>query len=39
MIPAWSLVDFQPESPDFGSEYGLEAFSGKVLLVTLLAGW
>ncbi|HEU4408988.1 MAG TPA: redoxin domain-containing protein [Polyangiaceae bacterium] len=37
--PQWSLVDFQPQSEGFGQSYGLDRFRGKVLLVTLYAGW
>ena len=37
--PAWSLEDFQPESPWFKESYGLEKFQGKVTVMVLLAGW
>jgi thiol-disulfide isomerase/thioredoxin len=39
MVPEWSLLDFQPMSPEFGSFYGLEMFSGTVTLVSLHAAW
>ena len=38
-VPEWSLLDFQPMSPEFGNFYGLEMFSGTVTLVSLHAAW
>jgi hypothetical protein len=35
-MPTWQLVDFQPKSAKFNQTYGLEAFKGKVTVVTLL---
>lgn len=39
MVPEWSLLDFQPMSPEFGNFYGLAMFSGTVTLVSLHAAW
>ena len=38
-LPAWTLEDIQPESPRAGQTYGLETFSGQIVVVTLLAGF
>ena len=37
--PAITLEDIQPASQEFGTSYGLEAFTGRVTLVVLLAAW
>lgn len=37
--PPWKLQDFQPQSPGFGTTYGLSAFKGRVTVVGLLASW
>ena len=38
-FPAWALEDIQPASPRAGQTYGLETFSGQIVVVTLLAGF
>lgn len=38
-LPAWALEDIQPASPRAGQTYGLETFSGQIVVVTLLAGF
>lgn len=37
--PSWALMDFQPASSKLGEVYGLDAFTGKVTVMVLLAGW
>jgi hypothetical protein len=37
--PTWKLEDIQPESPRVGQTYGLDTFSGKVVVVTLVEGY
>jgi hypothetical protein len=39
MLPTWRLQDVQPGSPMVGQTYGLDAFAGKVIVVTLLEGF
>ena len=39
IYPTWQLEDIQPQSAAFGDVYGLEAFAGKPLVVTLLLGF
>jgi hypothetical protein len=38
-LPTWMLEDVQPQSPRFGQTYGLEAFSGSHVVVTLVEGF
>lgn len=38
-LPTWQLEDVQPESPRAGQTYGLDVFSGKIVVVTLLEGF
>ena len=38
-LPAWTLEDIQPVSPRAGQTYGLQTFSGQIVVVTLLAGF
>jgi hypothetical protein len=38
-LPTWKLEDIQPESPRIGQTYGLDTFSGKVVVVTLVEGY
>ncbi len=38
-IPAWMLEDVQPTSPRAGQTYGLDTFSGKIVVVVLLEGF
>lgn len=38
-LPTWKLEDIQPESPQVGQTYGLDTFSGKVVVVTLVEGY
>jgi hypothetical protein len=38
-LPDWRLEDVQPLSPRVGQTYGLETFSGKVVVVTLVEGF
>src|SRR5262249_50188777 len=38
-LPTWRLEDIQPESPRAGQTYGLDTFSGKVVIVTLVQGY
>jgi len=38
-LPTWRLEDIQPGSPRFGQTYGLDTFSGKVVVVTLVQGY
>jgi hypothetical protein len=37
--PTWTLEDIQPASPRVGQTYGLDTFSGKVVVVSLLEGF
>ncbi len=37
--PGWQLADFQPASSGFETTYGLEAFTGHVVVLALLSGW
>ena len=37
--PSFKAPDFQPQSPLNGSEHGLEAFKGRIIIVAMLAGW
>ena len=39
MLPSWMLEDVQPVSPRTGQTYGLQTFSNKVVVVTLLEGF
>lgn len=38
-LPTWMLEDVQPQSPRAGQIYGLDAFAGKIVVVTLLEGF
>ena len=38
-LPTWRLEDIQPASPRVGQTYGLDTFSGKVVVVTLVEGF
>lgn len=37
-LPTWKLKDVQPLSPKTGQTYGLDTFSDKIVVVTLLEG-
>lgn len=37
--PTWRLEDIQPQSSRFGQTYGLDTFSAKVVVVTLVEGY
>lgn len=37
--PSWTLEDVQPLSPRTGQTYGLDTFSAKVVVVTLVEGY
>ncbi|MDB4962392.1 MAG: hypothetical protein JWP01_2391 [Myxococcales bacterium] len=39
MLPLWMLEDIQPASPRVGQTYGLDAFTGKIIVVSLLEGF
>ncbi len=39
MLPRWSLEDVQPASPRVGQTYGLDTFTGKIIVVSLLEGF
>lgn len=39
MAPSFALEDIQPRSEGFQQTYGLERFTGKVTVVSLLAAW
>ena len=39
VLPTWQLEDIQPLSPRTGQTYGLDAFTGHVVVVTLVAGF
>lgn len=38
-IPSWMLEDVQPASPRLGQTYGLQTFSERIVVVTLLEGF
>lgn len=38
-LPTWRLEDIQPQSPNSGQTYGLDTFSDKIIVVTLLEGF
>lgn len=38
-LPSWMLEDVQPSSPRVGQTYGLQTFSNKIVVVTLLEGF
>lgn len=38
-LPTWRLEDIQPQSPRTGQTYGLDTFSGKIVVVTLVEGF
>ncbi len=38
-LPTWKLEDIQPASPRVGQTYGLDTFSGKIVVVTLVEGF
>ncbi|MBA3463814.1 MAG: hypothetical protein H0T46_27910 [Deltaproteobacteria bacterium] len=38
-LPSWSLEDVQPTSPRVGQTYGLDTFTGKIIVVSLLEGF
>jgi hypothetical protein len=38
-LPTWMLEDVQPQSPRAGQTYGLDTFSGKIVVVTLVEGF
>lgn len=39
MLPRWSLEDIQPASPRVGQTYGLDGFTNKIIVVSLLEGF
>lgn len=39
MLPRWSLEDIQPASPRVGQTYGLDVFTNKIIVVSLLEGF
>lgn len=39
MLPTWQLEDVQPAGPRAGQTYGLDTFSGKIVVVTLVEGY
>lgn len=39
MLPRWSLEDVQPASARVGQTYGLDTFTGKIIVVSLLEGF
>ncbi len=39
VLPSWSLEDIQPQSPQFGQVYGLNAFPEKILVAVLVEGF
>ena len=39
MLPGWSLEDVQPASARAGQTYGLDTFTGKIIVVSLLEGF
>jgi hypothetical protein len=38
-LPTWKLQDVQPLSAKTGQTYGLDTFSGKIVVVSLLEGF
>lgn len=38
-LPRWSLEDVQPASARVGQTYGLDTFTGKIIVVSLLEGF
>ena len=38
-LPSWQLEDVNPASPRVGETYGVDAFGGKIVVVTLLLGF
>jgi hypothetical protein len=38
-LPTWRLEDIQPLSPRAGQTYGLDTFSGQIVVVTLVEGF
>lgn len=38
-LPTWQLEDVQPLSPRAGQTYGVDAFTGRVIVVSLLEGF
>ena len=38
-LPTWKLEDIQPLSPRAGQTYGLDTFSGQIVVVTLVEGF
>jgi predicted small lipoprotein YifL len=39
VLPTWRLEDVQPQSPRAGQTYGVDTFSGKIVVVTLVQGF
>jgi hypothetical protein len=39
MLPTWALEDLQPASPRVGQTYGLDVFTGRIIVVSLLEGF
>jgi hypothetical protein len=38
-LPTWKLEDIQPLSPRTGQTYGVDTFSGQIVVVTLVEGF
>jgi len=38
-IPTWRLEDVQPASPRTGQTYGLDVFTNRIIVVSLLEGF
>ena len=38
-LPGWMLEDIQPASPRVGQTYGLDVFTEKIIVVSLLEGF
>jgi hypothetical protein len=38
-LPTWMLEDIQPKSPRANQTYGLDAFDGNTIVVTLVQGF
>ena len=38
-LPAWQLEDVQPVSPRAGQTYGVDSFTNRVIVVSLLEGF
>jgi hypothetical protein len=38
-LPAWQLEDVQPVSPRVGQTYGVDSFTNRVIVVSLLEGF